>query len=150
MLFLRNEKTNKGLRQGELYLLKLEGVNDKEKISSRAYIGDYEISPDGEKLLYISGDDLYLAEGQNKTKIGSEVICFNFNISFDTITFVNKEQELFLRDIGEDYSDKIATAASGLIFQDVKISDQSDYITYIEDYDVRKKSGELYLLWITT
>ena len=150
LLFLRNEKTNKGLRQGELYLLKLEGVNDKEKISSRAYIGDYEISPDGEKLLYISGDDLYLAEGQNKTKIGSEVICFNFNISFDTITFVNKEQELFLRDIGEDYSDKIATAASGLIFQDVKISDQSDYITYIEDYDVRKKSGELYLLWITT
>lgn len=144
LLFLRNEKTNKGLRQGELYLLKLEGVNDKEKISSRAYIGDYEISPDGEKLLYISGDDLYLAEGQNKTKIGSEVICFNFNISFDTITFVNKEQELFLRDIGEDYSDKIATAASGLIFQDVKISDQSDHITYIEDYDVRKKSGELY------
>ena len=42
LLFLRNDKIDAGQRQGELYLLKLEGVNDKEKLSSNVFL---EIMP---------------------------------------------------------------------------------------------------------
>lgn len=145
LLFLRNDKIDAGQRQGELYLLKLEGVNDKEKLSSDVFIGDYAVSADGNKALYISAADLFMTDGQEKIKLGSDVIYFNLNKSLETITFVNDRQELYVRQAESDYSDKIAAADTGLIFQDIRISDQGDYIAYIENYDVRKNSGELYL-----
>jgi len=105
------DKIDRNTYSMTLYHRDLKSNDSSLEIDSGVSIGQYELSADGKKLLYLKGEesDLYLHNLKDKEKIGSGVGYFYCDENMNKVVY-EQDGALFIKDIkGKKDREKIAS-----------------------------------------
>ncbi|SHJ34756.1 hypothetical protein SAMN02745751_02359 [Dethiosulfatibacter aminovorans DSM 17477] len=125
----------------DLYVKKIG--QDKEKIASDTEY--FDLSWDGNSVFYIdSEDNLYIKNhDQDKEKIASDVSFIYPCSDGETILYINNDDNFYYKNIVEDEKVKLSSEPVEQYYN-IFVSDDSEMITYLDEYDYLKSRGELY------